>query len=1304
MKQTNLILALAGLALPALALTATTHVGKDTGREMTGGRQLTAAPAPAFSATPQRVVKIDGFLYENFESVADDSTDLPEGWTAIATPGLDSDTWHVGTLGRDGTPLNGVSGFKYAYILGNRETDSPHDAWLFSPTLRMEAGTEYTIEFFALMPPVTGSDTMEKLRVCICSGQKKDAVVTELETIENDNDYWRYYGYSFTPEESGEYAIGFNSLSPANSNSTVIDDLKISSGPLPIFSASAEVDLGSTDTRQMNLSASYRISNGGTAPLEVSLESASEGVTVTGLPLTLESYDDEKITISAVAKEAGDYEGFITLATNDPTLPSVRVSLSGSVDQARVTGYNFENFEAGGPEGWELSYGAGNVAVYGGHDSSRAYYTTTMYSDDDRNAHLNGVGFTTHYVEMGSEPKVNFWYQIAMVDFGGNVTGAPDSKYVKMSVLVSDDNGASYTPVYEMTPDGENKFNSTTAWQQLSVDLPQYAGKTCRVRVVFDDNGGVDFFNQMRCMADDVELGTKVANDLRATSLTGNALLAIGSRYHFDAVVENLGAEPMSDYKVELFDTADGSVLDTADGTEVKAGEKGSVRLSWTPSEAGYTALAARIVSDSDPVEDNNVSYTHHACILPAGNSAISIDHGDPLASMAYPVNFYVVESATQSIFKANEIGTTEGVINSIVFTSYLDADFYGEPFEVYIAETDRDDYSDGKFIDPESFTKVFQGAVYMQSGTRDLVIPFDRPFHWNGKNIAVMCRKLGKEFVLGKYFVIHKSREEFRSIQTTSYTVGALDYDDAIVNEVYPQIRFNIVKAPAGTVHGTVKDADGPVEGALVRIKDTQRTEVTDAEGRFSFPEAAAGECFVEVSKHGYYTLKDAAFSLAEGATEQRDITITPLPRHTVDGTVTSAAGGQPVMNARVAISGYDDFTTFTDDKGHYSIEGVAADTGADYDLAVFDSYFINTRRSLDVDGDKTVDFSLEENILRPHNPKATDIGSGALVTWEAPLPEFRHDSGQPVDYIGWTHGQSEVIVGAAFHKKARIKEISWYVTDKYGAHSNFNVFIFGLDAEGKPDPENILYVSRNVEFRENAWSTHVLGNAVEADGFMIAVSCDGFMGIGICEPSDDYPFEEGQAYYAGDSYNLTISNMSSFAKVHPMLRAFGDDLENINGASTGPADSEAIIRPSFTYNIYRVVDGETSGLIASTDSESYLDTEGATGHVCYDIKASYASGDSEAARTNVISLTSIKSLIDAGIALGPNPVKDILTISGCEKIRNLTVTSTSGLALVNIDSPSDHIDVTHLAPGVYIATITLTDNSTHNLRIVKK
>ena len=200
MKQTNLILALAGLALPALALTATTHVGKDTGREMTGGRQLTAAPAPAFSATPQRVVKIDGFLYENFESVADDSTDLPEGWTAIATPGLDSDTWHVGTPGRDGTPLNGVSGFKYAYILGNRETDSPHDAWLFSPTLRMEAGTEYTIEFFALMPPVTGSDTMEKLRVCICSGQKKDAVVTELETIENDNDYWRYYGYSFTPE------------------------------------------------------------------------------------------------------------------------------------------------------------------------------------------------------------------------------------------------------------------------------------------------------------------------------------------------------------------------------------------------------------------------------------------------------------------------------------------------------------------------------------------------------------------------------------------------------------------------------------------------------------------------------------------------------------------------------------------------------------------------------------------------------------------------------------------------------------------------------------------------------------------------------------------------------------------------------------------------------------------------------------------------------------------------------------------------------------------------------------------------
>ena len=1306
MTRLNKFLICSAISIPLIGLasataTVETHIGPD---------RLEATTPPSGHSSPSKVVKADGFLFENFESVPDGDTSLPDGWIVTATPGYPDDVWHAGTLGRDGTPLNGVSGFKYAYILGKRTGESGHDSWLFSPSLEMKAGKEYTIEFFALMPPVTGDDIMEKLQVCICSGASASKTVKELEVIENDNDYWRYYGYSFTPETDGEYCVGFHSISPVNSNSTVIDDLKISSGPLPVYYGDSEIDLGTTDSRQGRLKGSYRISNRGTAPLEVSLLSASEGVTVEGLPMTVEEDDYQRISISASGFEAGSYEGEVVLGTNDLTQPTVRISLSGSVKQARVTGYHFEDFETGGPEGWDLSFGSGNVALYGGHESSRAYYTTTVYYDDARNEELNGVGFTTHYVEMGSEPVVSFWYQMVKVDFSGNVTGAAETGDVSVNVMLSDDEGLTYSSVYSIEPDGEHQHSPSLEWTKLTIPVPEYAGKTCRLRVVFNQPSGPSFFNQVRCMADDVEIGTKVANDLRATSLTGNALLESDNEYEFTATIENLGSEPMSDYKVQLIDASDNSVIDTAEGVIVEPSGKNTVKLHWTPGQTGKVRLNAVIVSDSDPIADNNTSYTHYVQVLPAKNSPVRIEHGETVAAMAFPVNFYAVESATQSIYFANEIGTTRGEINSLVFTSYLDADFYGEPFQVFIAETDIYDFSAPEFIDPQSFTKVFDGVIYMQSGTRDLVIPFDAPFSYNGGNIVVMCKKIGKEFVMGKYFLIHKC-DTPRSIQSSSYSSGTIEangYADASPADVYPQIRFNIVKADAGSISGTVTDENGPVAGALVRIKGTQRTETTDDAGKYSFAEIAAGKCVVEVEKHGYYTLSDSEFTLEKSQSATRDLRLVKLPRYTLMGTVTSAESGQTVKDVKIDLSGYDDFTVFTDDNGHYVIEDIAGDSGSEYDVTVSSGYFKGKNSSIDINGNKTADFSLEEKTLRAHDAKATKTDDGIMVTWADPMPEFRYDSGTPVDYVGWTHGNSEVIVGSAFHKKARIKEISWYVTDRFGSHSNFNVFIFGLDEEGKPNPKNILYVARNVEYTDNAWSTHIIGNAVEADGFMIAVSCDGFMGMGICEPSDEYPFNEGECFYAGDSYNMTISNMSSFAKVHPMLRAYGEDLDCANkAAAESVEDNNSIDRPHKEYKVYRAEVGsekEDWQLVGTTESLNWYDKAPVSHPVFYAVVASYSSGDADEVRSNTVTFSSVASLFDYGIGVGPNPVGDILNISGNELIQNITILSMDGKIVFSIDNPEPHINVSGLSSGLYVSVLTLKDSTMHTIQLIKK
>lgn len=1306
MKKISQLLFIAMLA-PALSSTAQ-PAGHAAAAEVGSGPLQVTSP-PRTLRAPARVITDKGFLYESFESVPDGSDALPEGWTATSTPGLPNDIWHTGTLGRDGTPLNGVSGYKYAYILGNRESDASHDAWLFSPGLYMEAGTEYTIEFFALMPPVTGSDDMEILEVCLGRGANSQAMVETLDLIENDNDYWRYYGYSFTPEESGTYHIGFHSLSPANSNSTVIDDLKISSGPLPIYSAFGELDLGLTDELAGTLSAEYRISNGGQAPLEVSLLSASDGVSVEGLPATLDPYDDVRIKVTARVTEPGDWSGVLTLATNDPTLPSVPVSLSGKVEASRVTGYLFENFENGGPEGWKLSFGSANVAAYGGYNSSRAYYTTTAYGNEDQNPGWGGVGFMTHYVEMGDDPEISFWYQMAKVDFTGAVTGVATSEEVEVYVQVSRDGGNTFDTVYEVKPGGEHEHVSTLDFANIRLSVPQYAGERCRVRVVFNQPGA-SFFNQVRVLADDVSVGTKVANDLRATSLLGETLLTKGSAYVLEASIDNLGEENVSDYNVELLDAVSGEKLASVRGVEVQGGGNATVSLSWTPEKEGPVSLAARIFSDSDPNEENNTSYTYHAQVLPDANTAIAINHGDALKAMAFPINFYAVESMTQSIFPANEIGTTSGVLNSLVFTTYLESDFYGEPFTVFIGETDKADFADNTIVDPSTLTKVFDGTIYMPAGMNDLVIPFSHTYDWHGGNLVVMCQKLGKEFVLGQNFIVHKTIDQPRSIQSNTHKAGTLvesGYADASSADVYPEIRFNMVKAPAGKVSGVVSDSHGPVADARVSVGGTQRYEITDASGCYSFSEVASGDNTLKVTKHGYYDLESDVFALGVSASEVKNLTITALPRYTLQGTVTSASTGEPIENVRVELKGYDDFVVMTDDAGHYTVADVAGDTGKAYALNITNGYFKPVNTTADMVSDKTFDCELTEKALRVHNVKANATPGGNLVTWEAPMPEFRSDSGTPVDYIGWSHGNSEVIVGSAYRKKAKIKEISWYATNRFGTHYNFNVFVFGLDAEGNPDAKNILYMARNVDFEDNAWSTHILSKPVEANGFMIAVSCDGFMGIGICEPTDEYPFEDGQAFYAGDSYNSRISKMSTFASVHPMLRAYGEDDGDMTVAADAPALRAAAIKsPAVTYDVFRCADttGEGKEKVGSTSDLSWYDSEATEGKYCYAIVATYPVGESEAVYSNLLTVTSVDVLTDKGVVMSYDAAGRCLRLSGSEKVAAVALYDTAGVLRLKETNPSDVIGVSELPGGVYVATVTLHDGTAQTYRLLKK
>lgn len=194
---------------------------------------------------PFRTVSENGFLYEDFEdATGKDPFPLPEGWTNVATPGVNNDIWRCGTLSLNGEILRGVSGYKYAYIYPASGTN--HDAWAFSPSVHLEAGKEYNVELYVML--LANQGVKEIVEVKAGMGTNAEAMTINIGTVSEDFQQWSQVRGTFIPQTSGLYNIGIHSISPVGGNGTVIDNLKVWRGNYPSFSTYQGIDFGEINT------------------------------------------------------------------------------------------------------------------------------------------------------------------------------------------------------------------------------------------------------------------------------------------------------------------------------------------------------------------------------------------------------------------------------------------------------------------------------------------------------------------------------------------------------------------------------------------------------------------------------------------------------------------------------------------------------------------------------------------------------------------------------------------------------------------------------------------------------------------------------------------------------------------------------------------------------------------------------------------------------------------------------------------------------------------------------------------------
>ncbi len=1076
--------------------------------------------------------KSAGIAYlEDFENVAGS---LPDGWTTIATPGSnDQDIWSAGALQFNGSPFPGASGSKYAYII--RYEDQAHDSWAFTPGIQLEANTEYIIRFWVYMIGFEG--VTEHLEVKLGASASVAGMTTLIYENNTDLDEWTEVQYSFTPTTAGLYHIGLHSISPALGNGTLVDAIQVSrTGPL--IHGNSTLDFGSFLNFDPPQQKTYTITNKGiSGDLTVSTSSMSPEIALEGLPVTLAPGQTADILVTLDANTVGQYSGNFVLQSNDVYTPFFEVGVMATIEAARVTDYFFEDLEQGTPEGWTSENF--NLISIEGINESRCYNLWTMLQPN----HL-----TTHYVKLGTAPVLNFHYKAE--EYSVFYDGAPsDPSDVSLHILVSNDFGQTFTEVYNIGPNGDQPHIMSPDYAEINIDLGAYANDTCQIRFCADFLGFSSLWGGS-IFIDNVSAGTKATNDLAAVAIQGNTIPDIYSENAYTVSVKNNGSATQTAYTVKLMQEGDIEIA-SVPGTSIAENETQTFDLTWTPTLEGATSLYGEVVLTGDENEDNNQTNNLDVAVQPVDVITITVGTlSDTLINL--PVSFGYKESASQTLYYANELGTNGGVITSLRYQANTDSEFNTGMLTFWIGETDKSDFTDGQWVDPSSLTLAFHNTMTIPGGISDVTIPLSTPYAYQGGNLVVYAVRLNTDFLIYKSFF--GNEKQSRSLSLTSDEVGTItpiNPGSGQIKNWIPVTTFTLTNTEKGELNGVVSDNTGVVEGAIVSVLGTQLYAITDINGAYSFPSLVPGTYSIEVSGHGYFTKTVTDVVVAANAVQTADVMLDKLPKYTVQGTVSAVESSAGIEGAMVRLMGYDNYKTLTNANGSFIISDVYGGSGFEYDVAVSVPYYKSQTGTVTVDADVNgLDFALTEIPYPVHAVSAAVVGEYPAISWEEPLPEFRYDNGINAGELGWENGYATSVMGSVHRHNAIINEISWFLTSEQGPHLTVNLFLFDLDEQGNPTT-NILYAVADVPNTDMEWNTFELPNPVETpNGFMVGISYSGFMALGTTDPDDQHPLEPGMHYFVDDYLDpyKNFVDLSGYYNKHLMIRAVGEDLGEID------------------------------------------------------------------------------------------------------------------------------------------------------------
>ena len=289
---------------------------------------------------------------------------------------------------------------------------------------------------------------------------------------------------------------------------------------------------------------------------------------------------------------------------------------------------------------------------------------------------------------------------------------------------------------------------------------------------------------------------------------------------------------------------------------------------------------------------------------------------------------------------------------------------------------------------------------------------------------------------------------------------------------------------------------------------------------------------------------------------------------------------------------------------------------------LAGFQPYSV---KNVVINQQGTHNAELIEILYPVQSLKAEKEDDEIFISWEEPSSfiktVFRYDSGICNGQLGFNGYAPNGVIGSCHRVNAELLKIQWFLTDEAEPASHVDIYIFALNAQGRPT-NTIIYSALMVPTTILEWNEYEFPVPVQTpNGFFMALArpTGSFLSLGTTLPNSEYPFIQNTQYFNANYTQQNFATLESNGMyINLMLRAEGYIFDSKAGFGFPQKSLQS-------YTIYRLNEAqpETAWTLLSdvvTDI-NYTDRVSdmiISGRYQWAVKANYTSGKSAAQLTN--------------------------------------------------------------------------------------